>query len=136
VRHEPEMLIATKYLLIGMLACIVLAALTACSDSGDSKTGYATALPEYPEIEAARSRLRLHYPEAADYPTMMSERWSHAYGVYYDGMIYLSQLWLDKNAKEPVWGACLILHEYNHSIGIGHDAAMDRSMRECHSKIT
>ena len=134
MKHKPEMIVATRYLLIGIVLMVILAALTACS-GGDSKTGYATALPEYPEIEAARSRLRLHYPEAAEYPTVMSERWAHAYGVYYDGMIYLSQLWLDKNAKEPVWGACLILHEWLHSEGVGHGAEMDKRIRECRNTL-
>jgi len=134
MKHKPEMIVATRYLLIGMVLMVILAALTACS-GGDSKTGYATALPMYPEIEAARSRLRLHYPEAAEYPTVMSERWAHAYGVYYDGMIYLSQLWLDKNAKEPVWGACLILHEWLHSEGIGHGVEMDKRIRECRNTL-
>ena len=134
MKHKTQVIIQTKWLLLTMLVCVILAGLTACS-GGDSKTGYATALPVYPEIEAARSRLRLHYPEAAEYPTVMSERWAHAYGVYYDGMIYLSQLWLDKNAKEPVWGACLILHEWLHSEGVGHGAEMNKLVNKCRNTL-
>jgi len=117
-----------------MLACVLLAALTACS-GGESKTGYQTAYPIYPEVEAARNLLRNYSPEAAAYPTILSEQWAHAYGVYYDGLIYLSQLWLDKNAGDPKWGACLILHEYLHSKGIGHGAEMDKLVHECRNAL-
>ena len=128
------MIIATRYLLLGMLACIVLAALTACS-GGSSSTGHQSALPTYPEIEAARNRLRPRYPEAAAYPTILSEKWPHAYGVYYDGLIYLSQLWADKNKSDPVWGICLVFHEFLHSEGVGHGAEMDRRVNECRQTV-
>ena len=134
MKHKAEVIIQTKYLLLGMLACIVLAALTACSD-GDTYTGGQAAYPTYPEVEAARSLLRKHSIEAAEYPTILSEKWSHAYGVHSVDLIYLSKLWIKKNAKEPKWGACLIYHEYLHSQGIGHGAQMNRLVDECESKI-
>jgi len=127
--------VSTKYLLIGLLLMIVLAGLTACTE-GSSSTGAMAAAPPAPEgIQKARARLQEHYPEAAAYPTVLSERWAHTYGVYYDGMIYLTKLWQTKNAREPVWGACLIVHEWIHSLGIGHGPEMDRRVRECRNTI-
>ena len=134
MKHKTQVIIQTNWLLLTMLACVILVGLTACS-GGDSKTGYAHIQPIYPEVESARNLLRPHYPEVASYPTILSEQWSHTYGVYYDGMIYLSQLWVKKNANEPVWGACLVYHEVLHSRGIGHGPQMDRLVKECHDTV-
>lgn len=119
--------IATRWLLIGMLVCIVLAWLTACG--AETRTGRAQ---EYtPTLLAdARALIVERYPQAAQYKTVYTDDWPHAYAVFWNNTIWLTAAWREEATADMRHAACIIVHEYGHAQGMNEPQAREYG-REC-----
>ena len=81
-------------------------------------TGSGRELPPVPEIvDKARDLIRDDYPEAASYRTVMGgDPAAYAWYNYDSQEIELTSLWVKLSQKNLKRGACVIVHEWGHSL--------------------
>jgi len=105
-----------------LIILLIIGGISGCSDGDGVKpyhgAGYRPPA-EVPEIVwQARSLLENKYPEAAGYRTVMGGS-PNAYARYHFDRqeIELTSLWVELAHKDLRKGACVIAHEYGHSLG-------------------
>ena len=103
MKHRGEMIDATKWMLLAMLAMVVVS----CSNIGESSTG---AQQEDVRISEARELLSTPYPDASRLPVTVSDAYEGA--VWNGSSAYINPAMLDSSSIEI---ACIIVHEWAHS---------------------
>ena len=115
-----------RAILLVMFLMVLIAGLLGCTDNlNESQHGASKALPPAPEIvDKARALIESDYPEAANYRTVMGGS-PNAYARYhYDREeIELTSLWVELANSSLKKGACVIVHEWGHSLYYNQDEA-------------
>ena len=98
-----------------------LSLVISCTDNlnqDQSSTGSGRELPPVPAIvDKARDLIRDDYPEAASYRTVMGgDPAAYAWYNYDSQEIELTSLWVKLAHKDFKRGACIIVHEWGHSL--------------------